>query len=80
MNRIIITTFDYKKQSNILAAKVPTLHGRRDRRDRILGARLFCLLANFFIQLMMTNAKKGVFQIIVDFKSLQIKNQVVTKC
>ena len=31
-----------------------------------LGARLFCLLVNCFI-------KKGVFQITVDFKSLQIK-------
>ena len=73
MIRIIITTFDYKNQNNILAAKVLfkswVILSASDT-PAFMSPR----------QLMMTNDKKGAFQITVDLKSLQIKNQVVTKC
>ena len=76
MNRIIITTFDYKKKKNILAAKVLYM-----AKDRILGAHLFCLLVIHQLACLHTTYdKKGVFQITVDLKNVQIKNQVVTKC
>ena len=58
MDRIIITTFDYKKHNNILAAKALYIAEEIAFRSSLI---------------LSASAKKGVFQITVDLKSLQIK-------
>ena len=61
MDRIIITTFDYKKHNNILAAKALYIAEEIAFRSSLI------LSASEFLY------QKRVFQITVDLKSLQIK-------